>query len=1086
MLETLRAFVTSSFAPHGSCYQWRSELIMLHAISDGMIAAAYFAIPLALIWFVRKRSDLAFSWMFVMFSLFILLCGVTHVASIWTIWNATYWLSGGLKAITGVVSLATAVLLIPLIPRAIALPSPSQYRSMNDDLVAQVAARMEAEEQLRQMNDELEVRVAHRTAEIEALLANAPVGFATFDRDLKCVRVNAMLAALTRHSVGEAIGEDISTLAPGEPERVSNLIRSVLNEGSRRQIEICVLDDSGARFFLVNGFPIRVADEVVLTGVVFTEITDQKRAEQVAQEREAIFAELNEELETKNQQLQGLFDHSPAGLAFFEADEPFRIRAHNTVFEHYWNPSRSGGDLVGRGLTDLLPEVQDEGLVDVFRKVAREREGITLYKYPVDGPLREPRWWNWNLSPIITDGRLTGFSQLFVDVTHEVEIEQQIEERRAELARIEQTLAEREREFTLMADTIPQLAWMGDENGYIFWYNRRWYEFTGTALDDVAGWNWMSVHHPDHLDRVVDGFKAAIEKGEPWEDTFPLRRFDGMYRWFLTRARPFRDETGTVVRWFGTNTDVTEQLQMEQALRQSESSFRKLADAMPQCVWVADVEGSTTYFNERWYQYTGQDKRDAEGFGWLDAIHPEDQAEAREVWERSVASQQLYEAYVRLRRFDGEHRWHLVRGLPVLNEMDQTVQWFGTYTDIHDQVMVEEELKKAMEQAEEANRMKSVFLANMSHEIRTPLTAILGFAELIQRMSEGRVEDFADRIAKGGKRLSETLDSVLTLARLEAGRIDIITEPIPIASELRDLVELHRNAAKKKGLSFTVSIERGAEDIALDLDRGAFNSVIQNLVSNAIKFADQGFVEVALRLDERERIARISVEDSGIGIAEEAQETIFEPFTQESSGRARTHEGAGLGLSIARQLVEKMNGTIILRSEKGRGSRFEVSFPYDPASTIVSRGGGSDTSVRMHDTMRILVVDDHEDTRTLVMSVLQDEHEVILCSSATEAIRVLGDSHKTGQIDLALLDVNLGGEGGGLDILAHIRSAGKYRDLPVAAVTAYALPGDRERFLEAGFDLYLRKPFSADELKEIVRALAGRAGTNRDDPDPLA
>ncbi|MDX1663407.1 MAG: PAS domain S-box protein [Candidatus Promineifilaceae bacterium] len=146
----------------------------------------------------------------------------------------------------------------------------------------------------------------------------------------------------------------------------------------------------------------------------------------------------------------------------------------------------------------------------------------------------------------------------------------------SERKRAEQALREREQEFTTMANSIPQLAWMADGEGWIYWYNRRWYDYTGTTLAEMEGWGWRKVHHPDHVERVVRRIRRSFESGEPWEDTFPLRGKDGEYRWFLSRALPIRDQNGKVVRWFGTNTDITERLQLEQALRRREAELHEL------------------------------------------------------------------------------------------------------------------------------------------------------------------------------------------------------------------------------------------------------------------------------------------------------------------------------------------------------------------------------------------------------------------------------------------------------------------------------------------------------------------------------
>jgi PAS domain S-box-containing protein len=149
-------------------------------------------------------------------------------------------------------------------------------------------------------------------------------------------------------------------------------------------------------------------------------------------------------------------------------------------------------------------------------------------------------------------------------------------------------LRDSEARFRELADNISQFAWTADQAGWIYWYNKRWYDYTGTTLEEMQGWGWQKVHHPEHVERVVRRIRESFETGKAWEDTFPLRGRDGTYRWFLSRALPIRNEAGDIVRWFGTNTDLSEQIEAENALRDSEARFRELADNISQFAWTAD------------------------------------------------------------------------------------------------------------------------------------------------------------------------------------------------------------------------------------------------------------------------------------------------------------------------------------------------------------------------------------------------------------------------------------------------------------------------------------------------------------------
>lgn len=247
----------------------------------------------------------------------------------------------------------------------------------------------------------------------------------------------------------------------------------------------------------------------------------------------------------------------------------------------------------------------------------------------------------------------------------------------------ETALGQSESIWRTMADAIPQLAWMTDREGWIFWYNQRWYDYTGTTLETMQGWGWRDVHHPDHVERVVARISECFAAGTPWEDTFPIRGKDGSYRWFLSRALPIRDESGAIMRWFGTNTDVTGQFEVEAALRESEAKFRAIADAMPQMVWSTLPDGFHDYYNARWYEFTGVPVGSTDGEGWNDMFHPDDQQNAWTRWSHSLATGEPYDIEYRLRHHSGQYRWTLGLALPIRDDEGRITRWFGTCTDIH-------------------------------------------------------------------------------------------------------------------------------------------------------------------------------------------------------------------------------------------------------------------------------------------------------------------------------------------------------------------------------------------------------------------
>jgi PAS domain S-box-containing protein len=318
----------------------------------------------------------------------------------------------------------------------------------------------------------------------------------------------------------------------------------------------------------------------------------------------------------------------------------------------------------------------------------------------------------------------------------------------------EKALRESEARFRELADHISQFAWTADQSGWIYWYNKRWHDYTGTTLKEMEGWGWQKVHHPDHVDRVVERIRQSFETGEAWEDTFPLRGRDGTYRWFLSRALPIRNEAGEVIRWFGTNTDITEQIEAQKALRDSEMRFRELADNISQFAWTADYTGWIYWYNKRWHDYTGTTLEEMQGWGWQKVHHPDhvDRVVAR--IRRSFETGEAWEDTFPLRSRDGTYRWFLSRALPIRDDDGKVVRWFGTNTDITEQLEAEKalrELNETLEDRVEDETHERLHIWNVSRDMLSVVgrdgkllsvnpawTATLGWSqsELIGRMTE--------------------------------------------------------------------------------------------------------------------------------------------------------------------------------------------------------------------------------------------------------------------------------------------------------------------------------------------------------------
>ena len=483
--------------------------------------------------------------------------------------------------------------------------------------------------------------------------------------------------------------------------------------------------------------------------------------------------------------------------------------------------------------------------------------------------------------------------------------------------------------------------------------------------------------------------------------------------------------------------------------------------------------------NERDFCYTNQALR--EGKTYLEATHfavskvvpdlPDDEALA--------VAKGIHETLARGEPV--ELKTHLGTVMQVVEIPLSFGGWVAVGADVTVLRERERELKKARKQAEAANEAKSAFLANISHEIRTPLNGILGMAQV---MASGDLSpeqrDQIETILDGGKTLMAILNDVLDLAKIEAGRFDISPIDNDLGHLLRRLEKLWAPRAEEKGLALSLSVD-GAMSTFLRFDPIRVRQCISNVVSNAIKFTEQGHIDIAasaVPADDGAVEVRIAVSDTGIGMSAETLDKLFAPFTQADASTARRFGGTGLGLSISRKLAHLMEGDLVATSEEGKGSTFTLTFrampgrreTEAPAEAEVDRTGG----VRWAKGLSILLVDDHPLNRKVARLFLEPLGiEIVEAENGADAIRDL----QTRPFDLVLLDMHMPVMNG-KETLAHIRAhEAAFRDIPVIALTADSLGPDNARYDRMGADGYVGKPIDHRELvREIGRVLEKRYG----------
>jgi PAS domain S-box-containing protein len=500
-----------------------------------------------------------------------------------------------------------------------------------------------------------------------------------------------------------------------------------------------------------------------------------------------------------------------------------------------------------------------------------------------------------------------------------------------EQSQAEAALRESEARFRELADNISQFAWTADQSGWIYWYNKRWHDYTGMTLKEMEGWGWQKVHHPDHVNRVVERIRQSFETGTPWEDTFPLRGRDGSYRWFLSRALPIHNEAGDVVRWFGTNTDVTEQIEAEKALRELNETLEQRVEAETAerlQIWnasqdllvVAALDGTYLSVNPAWSAILGWSTSDLIGktSQWL--LHPDDEEKTRAEIRRLGVGEKTLRFESRFRHKDGSYRWISWNATPDRKRI------YGMGRDVTNLKVAENTLQKTREElAQVAQRtMLATMSAAIAHEIKQPLAAIVANASAGLRwlnrttpeLDEARAT-FED-IAANAHRANEVVQAV----RGMIAKTDHALTSINIGQLIRETIALVRDDLEATGI--VVELELAAQLPLISGHRGRLQQVILNVVTNAEDamraVTGRSRVLIVKCSAEADNIT-VSVQDSGSGIDQKNIERIFDPFFSTKSN------GMGIGLAICRTIVQAHGGQMTASSAAPYGSVFRIILP---------------------------------------------------------------------------------------------------------------------------------------------------------------
>ncbi len=626
-----------------------------------------------------------------------------------------------------------------------------------------------------------------------------------------------------------------------------------------------------------------------------------------------------------------------------------------------------------------------------------------------------------------------------------------------------------------------------DREGRYTFVNDQVTEVTGFPKEELLGKSIWELF-PDLVGSIFDTqvHRAVAEQTVVRVEVF----YPPLQRWLENRIYPFADGVTIFV------TDITDRKQVEKALLESEERFRNMADNAPVMIWVTDPSGYCTYLSKSWYDFTGQTEETGLGFGWLDALHPEDREDARDVLLATHKRCEAFRLEYRLRRKDGEYRSCLDAASPWFGVDGQFKGYIGSVIDISERKAAEAERDRLLQleqaaraEAERANRIKDEFLAVLSHELRSPLNPILGWAKLLQgrKLDERATQRALETIERNAKLQTQLIEDLLDVSRILRGKMVLNVSPVNLITVIQAAIETVRLAAEAKRIEIQTMFASDVEQVSGDSAR--LQQIVWNLLSNAVKFTPAGGrVEVSLSLVNRHssfagsdaprtndqgqmtKYVQIQVKDTGKGITREFLPHVFEYFRQEDGTTTRKFGGLGLGLAIVRHLTELHGGSVHADSPgEGLGATFTVRIPLMATGSELPQDTNSATSAIDLGELRVLVVDDEADMRELVGFILEQRGaEVQTAASALEALIVFDQFNPNvliSDIGMPMMD--------GYMLMRQVRTRSPEQggQIPAIALTAYAGELDQRQALAAGFGQHIAKPVEPDELVKAIATL---------------
>jgi PAS domain S-box-containing protein len=693
--------------------------------------------------------------------------------------------------------------------------------------------------------------------------------------------------------------EYLARVHPHDREFMASLIKRMLAEGLGCDVtKRIVRPDGELRHIRCVGAP--VVENGTLKGIVGSaiDVTEHEVLTQELRRREAYLAEAQRLSHT------GSFGWRPGSGENVWSDETYRI------FEY---------DPATRVTLDMVVErvhPEDRNLVlELIERASTSGVAIDC-EYRLLFPGDRVRYVRVVARPLGTASDDLEFAGAVIDIT--------------DAKRAEEKIRLSERELRTLVEAIPAYVGTALPDGSVDFISQSWLDYTGFSREQGTGWGWGGAIHPEDFDRVVANWRAGLAAGAPVEHELRCRRADGTYHWFLYRGLPLRDDEGNVVKWYGTLMNIDTLKETESALQTREHQLLGIIETIPSMLWSLWPSGEPYHLSQRLLEYFGASFEEFVNRGWLSLVHPDDREETAKAFVRAIETGESFGTMHRLRRADGEYRWHHAMGEPLRDPDGKIIQWYGLSIDIDERKRAEDRLRDTRNKLSTASKIATVaeLSASIAHELNQPLTAVLGNAQAAKRWLTANPPNLAEtnasieRILRDIRAADEAMQHIRALfksepyEKTEENVLDII----------RDSLRFIHEDPNKRDVQIDWSIEGGLPPICVD--RIQTQQVLINLISNAIEATDgtANTAKILLRaFVSQDREVIVQVIDNGTGL--EDTEKIFDAFV------TTKEKGMGIGLAVSKSIVEAHGGRICAENNHDGGATFNVALRFVSSSS---------------------------------------------------------------------------------------------------------------------------------------------------------